>query len=97
VEELRPRIDELLNEFADHLESSGAGFKDADLEKDLRGPHNKSYDGYDRNNKTVSSLPLFERSPPQFCGDRSQHGRLSPSATKLPWTSSSARATPCTS
>jgi hypothetical protein len=58
VEELMPRIVQLFNEFADHMEKNGTGFTNAQLQKDLRGAHSKSVDGYDRNNKKVSSLFL---------------------------------------
>ena len=63
VEKLMPRVVQLLNEFADHMEKHGTGFSDADLRKDLRGPHAKSCDGYDRNNKSVSPFLLLPRTP----------------------------------
>jgi hypothetical protein len=64
VEALMPRIIEQFNEFADYLERSGTGFKDAVFEKDLQGPHSKSYDGYDRNSKTVDFPISFVRHQP---------------------------------
>jgi hypothetical protein len=59
VEKLLPTANAQFQEFANYLDRTKKGFKDSDLESDLRGPHVKSIDGYDRNNKQVCAPCLL--------------------------------------